>query len=270
MLNLDAYFHRIRYAGDAGPSLATLREVHLKHPLAIPFENLDPLAGRPVRLEIEALERKLVYQRRGGYCFEHNLLLAGALRAIGFDPVALVARVVWDRGDDGTRPRTHMLLLLELHEGRYIADVGFGGLTLTAPLALDAHGAQPTPHEAFRIVRDGSLYGVEAHVGGAAKTLYRFDLQPQRQIDIEVVNHFVATHSSSPFLASLMAARAAPDGRYALRDNRLTVRRAGAVEQREIATAAELRQVLAEAFGIEAPESPEVDAALGRIAGSAR
>jgi N-hydroxyarylamine O-acetyltransferase len=270
MLDLDAYFRRIGYAGDAKPSLATLRELHLKHPLAIAFENLDSLAGRAVRLDSEALERKLVERRRGGYCFEHNLLLTDALRAIGFDPVALVARVVWDRGDDGMRPRTHMLLLLELPEGRYIADVGFGGLTLTAPLALDAHGVQPTPHEGFRIVRDGTVYAVEAQVGGAAKTLYRFDLQPQRRIDIEVLNHFVATHPSSPFLVSLMAARAAPDGRYALRDNRLTARRAGAVEQREIGTAAELRQVLVEVFGIEVPDAPDVDAALGRITGSAR
>ena len=265
-MNLEAYFRRIGYTGAPDPTLATLRELHLKHPLAIAFENLDPLARRPVRLELPALQDKLVTQRRGGYCFEQNLLFAHVLRAIGLDPVALVARVVWDRGDDGSRPRTHMLLLVDLDEGRFIADVGFGGLTMTAPLRLDAVEPQRTPHETFQIFRDGDSYAVEAEAGGLVKTLYRFDLQPQRQVDIEVLNHYVATHPSSPFLESLMAARAAPDGRYALRDNRLTVRRAGAVEQRQLASAAELRAVLAETFGIDVPNTREVEAALQRIA----
>jgi N-hydroxyarylamine O-acetyltransferase len=266
MVNLDAYFRRIGYAGTPEPTLATLRALHLRHPLAIAFENLDSLAHRPVRLELPELERKLVEQRRGGYCFEQNVLFAHVLRALGFDPVALVARVVWDRGDDGTRPRTHMLLLLELDEGAYIADVGFGGLTMTAPLNLNDSAAQATPHETFRIVRDGAVYAVETEIAGVAKTLYRFDLQPQRHVDIEVVNHFVATHPSSPFLESLMAARALPDGRCALRDNRLTIRRAGTVEQRELRSAAALRAVLAESFGIDVPGTPKIEEALGRIA----
>jgi N-hydroxyarylamine O-acetyltransferase len=267
MLDLDAYFQRIGYTGTREPNLATLRTLHLQHPLAIPFENLDALAGRPVRLDLPALQRKLVGQRRGGYCFEQNLLFAHVLRALGFDPVALVARVVWDRGDDGTRPRTHMLLLVELEEGRYIADVGFGGLTLTAPLRLTADVSQATPHESFRILHSGDLYSLEADVAGQTKTLYRFDLQPQREIDIEVVNHFVATHPSSPFLESLMAARPARDGRLALRDNRLTVRRANGTEQRELRSAPELRAVLTQAFGIDVPEGPEIEAALGRLTG---
>ena len=65
-MDLDAYFRRIDYHGSREPTLATLRDLHLKHPLAIPFENLDPLARRPVRLDAEALERKLVRERRGG------------------------------------------------------------------------------------------------------------------------------------------------------------------------------------------------------------
>lgn len=265
-MDLDAYFRRIDYSGAREPALATLRELHLKHPLAIPFENLDPLARRPVLLDEHALQRKLVAQRRGGYCFEQNLLFARVLTALGFEPVALVARVVWDRGDDGARPRTHMLLLVEVEEGRYIADVGFGGLTLTGPLALDSTAAQSTPHETFRIVPEGEAYAVEAEVAGATKTLYRFDLQPQRAIDIEVVNHFVATHASSPFLQSLMAARAAPDGRYALRDNRLTIRRAGEVRQQVLRSGPELERVLTDVFGIDVPDLPELRAAFERIA----
>jgi N-hydroxyarylamine O-acetyltransferase len=66
MLDLDAYLERIDYVGPRVPTLETLRAVHGLHPLAIAFENLDPLLGRPVRLDPESLQRKLLEQRRGG------------------------------------------------------------------------------------------------------------------------------------------------------------------------------------------------------------
>ena len=96
MIDLEAYFSRIGYSGPREPTLDTLRALHWHHPLAIPFETLDPLLGRPVRLELGALERKLVAERRGGYCFEQNLLFAHALEALGFAVTKLVGRVVWE------------------------------------------------------------------------------------------------------------------------------------------------------------------------------
>ena len=268
MLDLDAYFRRIGYSGSREPTLATLRALHFQHALAIPFENIDCLLGRPVELDLPALQRKLIEQRRGGYCFEQNLLFAHVLRALDFDAAALVARVVWDRGDDGTRARTHMLLFVQLGEGAYIADVGFGGLTLTAPLRLEPDVAQATPHETFRIVPHGSEFAVEADLRDVRKTLYRFDLQRQRQIDIEVLNYFVSTHATSPFLSSLMAARAGAGVRHALLDNSFTTRRAnGSTEQRDLASGAELRAVLTSTFGIDVPAGDETDALLERLTG---
>ena len=78
MLDLDAYLERIGLTGR--PSLAQLHRAHLT---SIPFENLDPHQGLPVSLEPGDLERKLVTERRGGYCFEQNLLLKAALEALG-------------------------------------------------------------------------------------------------------------------------------------------------------------------------------------------
>ncbi len=78
MFDLDAYLYRI-----GAPRDPTLAELHRAHVTAIPFENLDPQAGIPVALEPEALQRKIVDERRGGYCFEHNLLFTLALRELG-------------------------------------------------------------------------------------------------------------------------------------------------------------------------------------------
>lgn len=57
------------------------------------------------------------------------------LAAIGFRVTALGARVAW-MAQGRTNPRTHRLTLVELPESRFVADVGFGGQTPTAPLRL--------------------------------------------------------------------------------------------------------------------------------------
>src|SRR5690349_12077583 len=91
--NIDAYFERIGFSGSIAPTLQTLETLHALHPAAIPFENLDPLMGVPVRLELKNLEQKLLFDKRGGYCFEHNLLFKAMLEDLGYDAAGLAARV---------------------------------------------------------------------------------------------------------------------------------------------------------------------------------
>lgn len=270
MLDVDSYFKRIGYAGPRRPTLDTLRALHALHPLAIPFENLDPLSGRPVRLDLESLERKLVRSRRGGYCFEQNLLFKHVLGALGFDAAALAARVFWERPAGEPRPRSHMVLLVPFGGRRYICDVGFGGLTPTAPIELEADDEQQTPHETFRVVQEAGEFAVEARVRGEWKRLYRFDLQEQQDVDIGVLNHFVMSHEDSPFHSRLFAARVAADRRYGLGNGQLRIHhRSGESEERRITGVAELRAVLERTFGIDVPAEPATDAALERVLGAA-
>jgi N-hydroxyarylamine O-acetyltransferase len=135
-IDLDAYFQRIGYAGVRTPTLETLRELHLLHAQVIPFENLTPLLKQPVNLDAESLQRKLVHERRGGYCYELNGLFALALDALGFRVTRLGARVVYLGDVNSFPPRTHMLLRVDVGDESWIADVGFGGMVLTAPLRL--------------------------------------------------------------------------------------------------------------------------------------
>jgi N-hydroxyarylamine O-acetyltransferase len=265
MLDLDAYLHRIGYVGARTPTLATLRALHAQHPRAIPFENLDTLAGRTVRLDLPTLERKLVRSRRGGYCFEQNVLFKHVLNGLGFAVSALAARVTWERPDDEVRARTHMVLLVELGVDLYLCDVGFGGLTPTAPLKLDCDGEQPTPHETFRVLRAGREFAVEARVQNAWKRLYQFDLQEQQAVDIELLNHYVVGHADSPMIGRLIAARVAGDRRFGLGNGTLSTHYLDrASERRQLANVDELRGVLRDTFGIEAPAGDDVDAALER------
>ena len=264
-LDLDAYLARIGYEGPREPTLETLKAVHRLHPAAIPFENLDPLLGLPPRLDLASLQSKLVAGGRGGYCYEQNGLLKAALDAMGFRVAALAARVLWGVTADGPpRPRSHMLLEVRLDERAYIADVGFGGVVMTAPLDLHGDGAQSTPHEPFRLTLRPDDRLLEAELDGQWRPLYAFTLEPQAPADYEVMNWFTATHPASPFTFGLMAARATAEGRVALADNRLTLRPKGhAPQQHVLTTVDELQAALETHFGIVAP--PSIGQLSGRI-----
>jgi N-hydroxyarylamine O-acetyltransferase len=264
--DLDAYFERIGFAGRARPSLETLAAIAALHPAAMPFENLDPYLRRPVLLDAEALQRKLVQGGRGGWCFEHNLLLGTALAAIGFRPIGLGARVLWNAAAGPPGPRSHMVLLVETGGTRYVVDAGFGGLTLTAPLRLEPGLEQPTPHERFRLRPLEDDLVLEAEVQGDWRALYRFDLHAQRLADYEVSNWYLCHHPRSHFLQAVVAARVQPGRRYALRAGQLTTYHIGKPsEDRLLASGAELRATLEDTFGIAVPRGPDVDAALDRL-----
>jgi N-hydroxyarylamine O-acetyltransferase len=253
--DLAAYLDRIGHDGPVEPSLDVLESLHRLHPQAIPFENLDPFLGQPVELDLAALQRKLVRGRRGGYCFEHNLLFMEALAAIGFSVTGLAARVLWGQPEDAITARSHMLLAVEINSRTWLADVGFGGLTQTAPLLLEPGAEQETPHETFRLVVAEGYYRLQANVGGEWRTTYRFDLQQQFPVDYAVTNYFVSTSPSSQFVSNVVAARALPDRRLALRGNRLSVHHPGGrTEREEFANADELADALVAKLGLIIPD----------------
>jgi len=265
-VDLVAYAERLGYTGALEPSLETLRALHRLHPTAIPFENLTTLLDESPRLDVPSLERKLVRSGRGGYCFEHNRLFGAALEALGFDVVGLAARVLWEREPTALPPRTHMLLAVDVEGVPYIADVGFGGLTLTAPLRLVVDEEQDTPHETFRVRRQDSGFTIEVRLRGTWRALYWFDETRYFDIDFEVLNHFVATHPGSPFRSMLYCARALPDRRLALRNGRFTVRGLdGQAETRMLTDVDALRGVLGEDFAIRLPDDAALDDALRQV-----
>jgi N-hydroxyarylamine O-acetyltransferase len=249
--DLTAYFDRIGYAGPREPTLAALRGIVAAHATAIPFENIDVLLGRGVRLDIASLIGKLVRDRRGGYCFEQNGLLLHVLQTLGFAVEGFAGRVVWPPTVKAPVPRTHMLLRVALPEGEFLADVGFGGLTLTAPLRFQIGMEQPTPHEPRRLVDSDGEIELQAQLDGGWMPVYRFLPTPQLPVDYEMANWFTATHPESLFMNHLLMARPEPDRRYTLFDRDFTLRhRDGRAEKRMLADAADLAEVLRTYFRI--------------------
>ncbi len=247
---LDAYLARIGLTRPAAPNFATLGAIIRHHAVAIPFESIDPFLGRGVRIDLGTLTDKLIRRRRGGYCFEQNLLLLAALRALGFRAESRLARVIRGQPDDAMTPRTHVMLCVELADGAFLVDVGFGNLTPTAPLAFATDAPQTTPHERFRLVpRDGE-WVVRADMGGDWQSLYRLGPDRPAQADLEVANWFTATHPASPFTGNLVVARPVADGRHTLFNTRHARRTGNGVAVSHLSDSNELGRVLEGAFGL--------------------
>jgi N-hydroxyarylamine O-acetyltransferase len=266
-LALDAYLSRIGMRAVGPPSLALLGEVISRHTAVIPFENLDIVLGRPIRLDIGSLQAKLVARRRGGYCFEQNTLLRAALEGLGFTVSSLMGRVVRGAPASAVTARTHMLLRVELAEGAYLADVGFGNLTPTGPLMFGQSGPQPTGHEDYRLLplEDGETL-LQVRLGAEWENVYRFSDVASHPIDHEVANWFTSTKPDGMFTANVIAARPGPGYRWTLFNGDVKAR--GADGRRwTLRTEAELRGALLDHFGIdlEADELATVYAAMRRV-----
>ncbi len=257
--NIGAYFERIGFAGSIAPTTKTLEQLHGLHPAAIAFENLNPLMGLPVRLGLSDLEQKLVIERRGGYCFEHNLLFRAVLETLDFPVKSLGARVLLGHEGDELPPVDHIVLAVEIGGVSYLADVGFGGNTPTAPLRLRADQEQETPNERFRLSGGEPDWLLETEIEGEWRRLYSFDLSERSPEEYRQMNEVAAVS----FRDDLVAARAEPGKRYALRNNRLNIHsKEAGTETRTLGSTLEIRDALTNLFRIQLPLTDKLDPAL--------
>ncbi len=248
---LDAYLERTGVPAPLAPSVEALGNLQQAHVGAIPFENLDILLGRPILLDLRSLQAKLVAGRRGGYCFEQNTLFRAVLERLGFEVTSLAARV--RNGATAVRPRTHMLLRVDLPEGPFVADVGFGADGPVRPLPLGEgreHWVGPVGH---RLRREHGLWVLEGNTAGAWVDFYAFTLEPQYPVDFEMANHFTSTHPRSPFVNTLTAQRSWPERRVILRNRDLTVREGRGAETTTVRDPEHLLEVLEHHFGLVFP-----------------
>lgn len=251
LIDLDAYFKRIGYEGARAPTLETLKGIHYAHALTIPFENLNVLAGRPVLLDLPSLQQKLIVEERGGYCFEVNALFVAALRALGFDVTTLIGRVRWKAPEELETNRSHMLSVVDLPEGRFLADVGFGGLTMTGPIPFMTDSEFETPHEPRRLIVQGAGFELQARLGEVWAPIYRFTLEANGPADYEQASWFTSTHPSSIFVQFLIVARPEADRRKTLFNTEYTTRDTdGKAETRQLESVEEVAEVLASHFDI--------------------
>jgi N-hydroxyarylamine O-acetyltransferase len=207
VFDIDAYLERIGLSGSP-----TLAQVHRAHARSIPFENLDPYTGTPVSLEIEDLQRKLVGERRGGYCFEQNLLLKAAAEAMGAHVEMYLGRVRHGAPPGVIRPRGHLILRIREERCDWHADVGFGLGTLFEPLPFGPGKAHEQSGWSYRIVREGPELVLQTPAAHGWADLYAFMDHPIPPIDVETINWWVCTNPRSPFVTGIVASVQSDDG----------------------------------------------------------
>ncbi|HCC58434.1 MAG TPA: acetyltransferase [Solibacterales bacterium] len=244
-LNAAAYLARIGYHGSLAPTPETLRLLHRAHMQTVPFENLDISRSRPIVIDVDAFVRKVVEQRRGGFCYELNGAFAALLRAMGFPVALLSARFRRDDGSDGPE-FDHLALRVDCGEP-WLADVGFGDGFLE-PLVLKTAVEQ----EGFLIMEQagGSLQVQRRQPDASWKIEYLVAPAPRQLTDFANRCHYHQTSPESHFTQKRICSRATTTGRITLSDLRLIITESERKEERMLGSEEQWHAALEQHFGI--------------------
>lgn len=257
--DLDAYLARIGRpcAGNTGgplePTLETLAGLTRAHITRIPFENVDVLLGRGVRIDLDSIVEKLVVAGRGGYCFEHGTLFQAAVEQLGFQSTAHAARVLVINPRHQS-PRTHMFLTVQLGGDRVVVDPGFGGHGPLVPVPVREGTEARDGRDCHRMVRHEGEWVLEAEIDGRMTPLWTSTLEAELPIDFDLANHWVSTSPASPFVNRLMLRVLTTGGRTSVMNRDVTVLCAGKTGKYRLADRQALRALLCEQFGFDLPE----------------
>jgi len=252
-LDLDAYFERVQWGGPTSPTYETVAgilEAHLQH---IPFENLDVLLGRPIRLDLDGLQDKLIRARRGGYCFEHATLFAAVLERLGFRTMPHSARVVLFLPRTEA-PRTHMFLRVAIGAQTFVIDPGLGGPAPRFPVPLPAGVTAPPDDRSHWIVQEGRYWVLRMQSGEQPVDAWESLFDRDNPLDFEMGNHFTATHPRSAFVNRLMLRAFTPEGRVSVMNREVSYWHASEARARQLPDRSALRALLVEHFGFDLPE----------------
>jgi N-hydroxyarylamine O-acetyltransferase len=241
---LSQYLERIGYQGDLGVNLETLTALHRAHLAAIPYENLEIHRDGYITVHEADAFQKIVVNRRGGWCYEMNGLLAWALREIGFD-VTLLASTVNRQPTGKTIEGNHLILLVKL-DRLYLADVGFGN-GLREPIPLES-GSYRQGFLDYHLRHDGERWWFQNHIHGGAG--FDFTLDAHELEDFAKQSHELQTWEGSGFVRNTVCFRFNEQGYIGLRGALLSTVTENGVEERTINNAADYRQVLAEIFDL--------------------
>ena len=256
---IDNYLSRLQFRAQPLVDRQTLDELIYLHQCSIPFETIDMhLCTEPPALDKEHVFNKLITQKRGGYCFELNLLFEMLLNSLGFVARPCLCRAV--RGREGRMPINHRGILVELDESTLFADVGFGGPMAAGSLSLKETQEQIVRDETYsmRSIDDswwalervtqaqGDLYGDE----GPSRKQVELELcmAAVEDLDFEALNLFFS-RPGTLFHDVVIANLRTATGYYGLRENTLTQRENGESTKVELSGEKEFSDAVLQHFG---------------------
>jgi N-hydroxyarylamine O-acetyltransferase len=250
-MDVQAYLQRIDYQGSLTPDIDLLRSLHRAHLFTVPFENLDIHLGREIVCDEGRILRKIVNEKRGGFCYELNGAFAALLRALGFRVTLLSCRVARQSGTYGPE-FDHLTLRVDLDEP-WLADVGFGDCFLE-PLRLASRMEQEQIGRIYRLRSIDAVFELEVMAEGGWKKEYGFTLQPRELSDFAGMCHYHQTSPKSHFTRQRICSLATPEGRITLSDEKLIETRGASRLETSLSGDHERQAKLRELFGVVLPK----------------
>jgi N-hydroxyarylamine O-acetyltransferase len=251
-MQLEHYLKHIGYTGPFTPSLEVLTTLQQAHLEAIPYENLDIHLGKLLTLDPTAAYDKLI-AGRGGWCYEMNTVFAWALWEIGFQVQYLASGVLRPAGV--TPVGDHLILLVTLPEGQYLADVGFGdGPIWPLPLIEGQHQAGFLH---YAIEKQSEQWVMRNHQYSNTAG-FVFDLTPKRLFEFAERCQWLQSAPESGFVRTNVCQRLTNSTLYTLRGAVLTTLTTTGETRQTLADAAAFIEALAECFGLQLPEAEQL------------
>jgi len=222
--DITKYLERINLT-DCTTDLAGLTKLQNHHLENIPFENLDVVVGRQIKLEYSHLFEKIIIKKRGGYCFELNTLYICLLKHLGFHPKPVLGRV-WLSNPKVTPPRNHLAYLVDLDGRTYLTDVGFGGLVARVPLDIQVSIPVSDSDGMIRIVPfSNHQFMIQRETENGWEDQYSFENLLISTEDIAISNYYMSTHPNSHFYFHKFVGRNTQDGRIGLFNHKMSIRK---------------------------------------------
>jgi len=230
--------------------LVAVTRAHLE---VVPFENLEVhYERREPSLAATDLFKKVVENKRGGYCFELNKLFYLLLKGIGFTCYPVPARVLHRR--EGLRPYSHRATVVEVGGRKWFCDVGFGGAGPKGAIRMDTEETQRIFGDDFYVAPDPDVYAGEYTIfrfeDGVPEKVMAFRDLPWMEADFELLNGYYATYARSPFLNKRVLYRCKPDGWISLTQNTVTKVTNGIWQTVELQTEDQVQELLKQEFDL--------------------
>eukprot|EP00980_Cylindrotheca_fusiformis_P029788 scaffold23850_cov117-Cylindrotheca_fusiformis.AAC.4 len=273
MKSLQNYLSRVGLTSLQPPfktNRETLAQVMSAHCQSIAFENIDVVQKKTISMEPDDVEKKLVDDKRGGYCFETNTLLKMVLEDMGYSSVKpILCRVRWGKPttDEPNATFTHLILQVATDDGTFLADVGFGGTNSIEPVKMDI-GTEPQelPEGRFHIVpcKHQGYYALELLVKDEWRPLYEWRDEPAPMVDQICSNWYSCTFPTARFTSQFFTCRIINnDERHHILNDEYVIRKGfGADAQlstEKIVDKARLEELVDSVFGIKLTETDGID-----------
>ncbi|KAJ3078319.1 N-terminal acetyltransferase [Rhizoclosmatium hyalinum] len=276
---LEGYLQRIglNVALPISADLSSLNAILFHHAQSIPFETARILfTNKTSSLDIHDVYEEVVVRKRGGYCYNNNIILFAALKSIGFTVKTGIARVTpWDAMQQAfdLGPPQHLILFIELNGRTYLADMGNNRMSEAIEL-VDGAIVNAAADETYQIRRtdllghgDFALWFKRApwapFPDGADSDgfipLYYFGMEQWRPQDYAAMNVYVGSNPCHTLQTTFIVSNVTKTfGRTAVTDM-VFRRREGAANRDlecvvEIKTVGQLKELMAREYGVELTE----------------